>query len=191
MKTLETQGLQLHKGKIGKYLMIAEVDFDAKPLPLIGSHERYNQIERHITGRGKVTLEKIDDSLYLNGERIKVSDDLVLSGGPKPVNSSFCCRVLQIQSTGEVVGNANLLDFLLEHPGFIPHREWCSSLKGEYGYSSIEFFGTVYTTGRGDCLIRTLCPPQKGLFNPDEWDATTIEFGGPLWWEGDIPPNRY
>ncbi len=171
--------------------MVAEVDFDAKPLPLIGSHESYNQIERHLTGRGKVVVEKIDDSLYLNGERVKVSDTLVLSGGPGPVRSPFVCRVLQVQSTGEVVGNANLLDFLLEHPGFIPHKEWSFSLKREYGYCNISFFGTVYTTGRGDYLLRVLCPPQKGLFNPDEWDATTIEFGGPLWWEGDIPPNRY
>jgi hypothetical protein len=70
---------------------------------------------------------------------------------------------LMIELEKHQVFNANLLDYLLEHPNLIP-EEWKVNSEGQTNY--IFFWGTIYRDSDGDLCVRSLC------FDGGHWQAS-------------------
>mgnify|MGYP001572432894 CR=1 FL=1 len=90
---------------------------------------------------GIVKLERRGEDLYANGRKI----ELFLAEGQKGIIEGY---VLRKVLANEPVLNANVLDYLLEHPELIPE-----SWKGKYVF----FWGDVYRVSDGLLCVRYLC----------------------------------
>ncbi|MDD2647119.1 MAG: hypothetical protein PHV78_03215 [Patescibacteria group bacterium] len=103
------------------------IDLDADPFLPNGW-----QVEQHIKG-GSFKCDPNQVELYLaNGQK-----------GGKVIRGHELRKELE----GKSVFNANLLDWLLAHPQFIP-----DSWKGK----AVFFWGTVYRNANGDLCVRCL-----------------------------------
>jgi hypothetical protein len=100
-------------------------------------------IERHIKG-GKVRLERRGDNLYVDGKKIVLH--LVKRQTGNGVVQGYELRK-ELENGKLVLLNANILDYLLDHPEMIP-----DSWKGK----AIFFWGTVYRSSDGDLRVRCL-----------------------------------
>lgn len=132
------------------------VDCDADPIIPSG----YNwTVERHIKG-GKVRLERRGDTLYVDGKKVILH--LVKQQTRNGVIQGHELRK-ELDNGKLVLLNANLLDYLLEHPELIPDA-W----KGK----AVFFWGTVYRDSDGHLNVRYLSW-NDGRWN---WDYNWLDF---------------
>lgn len=100
-------------------------------------------IERHIKG-GQVRLERRGDTLYVDGKKVILQ--LVKRQTRNGVIQGHELR-RELDNGKLVLLNANLLDYLLEHPELIPDA-W----KGKVVF----FWGTIYRRSGGGLYVRCL-----------------------------------
>lgn len=104
-------------------------------------------IEKHVK-MGKVTIERRGGELWVNDKKV------VLHRSDRQQNGRWIRgHELREELTGKPVLNACIIDFLLEHPEFIPDA-WKKDDAGNTIY--IFFWGTVYRNSDGFLCVRYL-----------------------------------
>jgi len=116
------------------------IDCDADPFLPKGW-----RVEQHLKS-GSFKWDPTEVELYLDAGQ---KDGKVISG-----------HELRKKLEGKRVLNANVLDWLLAHPQFIPE-----SWKGKFVF----FWGTIYRGGRGHLCVRYLCWRGSGWSWNDGW----------------------
>jgi len=128
------------------------------------------QIEKHFSGE-KVKVKKSANKLFVNGKRVTpmtlekdVVEKIHDSASMETDNSSLdgIAEVFE----GMPVLNANMLDFLLEHPELIPSG-W---FRGR-----LHFAGTIYSGVHGGYAARCLKLNRDGR-NDDKWMSEPFPF---------------
>lgn len=106
-------------------------------------------VEKH-NGGGRVKIEKRADGLYLGGKKV------IFKWVSRQLNGKCLTGIeLRLELTGQLVLNACVLDFLLDHTEFIPD-DWKVDEAGNTIY--IFFWGTIYRDPADDSLcVRCLC----------------------------------
>ncbi len=106
---------------------------------------------------GKLELTRDADNLLVNGQKIDFFLSEVQQNGKTIVGNN-----LRKELADKPVLNANVLDYLREHPELIPDS-WKTDANGNIRY--IFFWGTIYRIRIGHLCVRYLC------WNSDRWDC--------------------
>jgi len=104
-------------------------------------------VEEH-RGTGVSKLERRGDDLYLDGKKIL----LHLEKSQK--DDSIQGHKLREKLAKQTVLDANILDYLVEHPELIPDT-WKQDEEGRTRY--VFFWGTVFRHADGNLCVRCLC----------------------------------
>lgn len=147
--------------------LTAILDLATTPrLPFAGA-----TVEKH-TGTGTVTIEKrADGELYIDGKKV------VLHLSERQLGGKWLKgHELRTELDGKLVLNATVLDFLEDHPEFIPD-DWKKDEQGNTRY--VFFWGTVYRNADGNLCVRCL------YWRDGQWQFNYLWLGGA--WGGDRP----
>jgi len=117
------------------------------------------KVEEHQKGK-VVKLERKGDDLYLDGKKIEFYLSKKQKGGSIEGND------LRKELAKQPVLNANVLDYLREHPQLIPDA-WKQDEQGNTRY--IFFWGTVYRYSDGDLCVRYLSWNDGAWSWSDDW----------------------
>ncbi len=106
-------------------------------------------VDKH-TGVGTVTIEKrADGQLYIDGKKV------VLHLSERQLGGKWLKgHELRTELDGKPVLNATVLDFLEDHPDFIPD-DWKQDGQGNTRF--VYFWGTIYRDAGGHLYVRYLC----------------------------------
>jgi len=121
------------------------LDIGKQPrLPFAGA-----TVEKH-TGTGTVTIEKrADGQLYIDGKKV------VLHLSERQLGGKWLKgHELRTELDNKPVLNATILDFLQDHPEYIPD-DLKQDEQGKTRY--IFFWGTIYRNAGGNLYVRYLC----------------------------------
>lgn len=105
-------------------------------------------VEKH-TGVGTVTIEKREDGqLYIDGKKV------ILHLSERQLGGKWLKgHELRTELDGKLVLNATVLDFLEDHPEFIPD-DWKRDEQGNTRF--VYFWGTIYRDTDSDLCVRCL-----------------------------------
>ena len=153
-------------GTHGVSPVLYTLDLGAKPNP------DGLQVEKHVDG-GMVKIKKSANKLFVNGKRVTpvtLEEDVVEKihdSASLDTDDSSLDGIAEVFE-GIPVLNANMLDFLLEHPELIP--------SGWFQFRErLHFAGTIYSGGHESYTVRCLKPDRDGR-NDNKWMSEPFPF---------------
>ncbi len=121
----------------------AEIDTDLDPGLAFDGYE----VEFHAKG-GRVIIERRGEELWINGRKV-----ILYRSDEQQKGAWICGYRLREELSGKPILNACILDFLLEHTGFIP-ESWKKDREDRI--LCIFFPGTAYRRSDGSVCYRCL-----------------------------------